>query len=106
MSQKKVITPDLNQLEAITGTPKPTGAEIIRAAAILGKKENAVAVIVKSPHFSVSSYGYSGRAVLINTTVERDFSPHDKLISPEQITAPGNTFAVLKPNVADSYIQP
>ncbi len=102
--QRQVLTPGPAELRGLTKSANPTGSELIRAAATLGKKNKAHIVVISDAVFSTSSYGYSGKAVLVDTTIN-PVKAHDSLVGPGSINVPGNPYAVLRPKLVKEYLQ-
>lgn len=87
---KSVLRKDATHFDA-----NLTGAQILVQAATIGVREKACVVVVDHPKFSVSSHGYSGRAVLVNSSsiaVPRDANRPGT----ELTRQPNNPFVLLK----------
>lgn len=99
------LTPGSEELRKATGIQGSlNGSDIVRAGAILGTKAKADVVVINHHAFSTSSYGYEGKAIMVNT-VFSNIPVHDRLVGPGQINLPGNTFVVLKPIAAKNFLK-
>ncbi len=81
-----------------------TGAEQIKDAAAEALRSGYSVVIIKNDSFRSSAFGYSGQAVLVNTTVHPT-DARDVVVGPESIGVPNARFAVLKPHVAKHFLK-
>lgn len=99
-----VLTPSSADLRNAIGNQKPQGCDLLRAGVMLGIERGAAIVIVQDSAFSSSSYGYSGSAVLVDTSF-KNIPPENRLVGKSSIPVPGNTYVVLKQEFARPYLK-
>lgn len=95
---RHVLRPDPGQFGSTA-----TGADIMLAAAQMGKTEKACVVIVNHQRFNASATGYDGRIILVNS--ERMSVPPEAKMPGTELGRRKSQFIPLRPDFAKEFLK-